>query len=54
MAMDVQLSPDGSMLAFVMRDEVFVCSGSQDDDQVMVVLHVTKNYDFQKSTVDYG
>ncbi len=54
MAMDVELSPDGSMLAFVMRDEVFVCSGSQDDDQVMVVLHVTKNYDFQKSTVDYG
>eukprot|EP01084_Bolivina_argentea_P047721 87950_1 len=25
-ALDVQLSPDGSMVAFVMRDEIFVCS----------------------------
>ncbi len=41
-ALDVQLSPDGSMVAFVMRDEIFVCSGSQDDDdQVIVVAHAT-------------
>ncbi len=38
MALSAQLSPDGSIVAFVMRNEIFVCSGRSQDNQVVVAI----------------